>query len=348
MALREKILVAGRSMKICQVLASNGWGGLEKHVAELSGALAERHRVVVLCSPSLVDFFDPRVECITVEFSRSRRNPLLLLELFSKLRGCGCDLIHAQANKAAALTGALRPFLKVPVVASIHNQKRSLKMFRRFEHLIAVSKGVAQLLPSERVEVIYNGIRPPLAGDASQVGFHRALPTLVSVGRLVPAKGFDLLIEAVRGLELQLLIVGDGPQREALQGQVEANGQQLQVLFMGHRDDATQLIEAADGVVIASRLEGFSYVFAEALLLRRPILSTDVPVANEVLERELIVPTENIEALRDAIAVQIGDMAGWRQHMVPAFALGTKMFTLEAMAAHTERFYRTLLGNEPT
>ena len=336
-------------MRICQVLASAGEGGLEKHVAELAAGLARDHAVTVIGDRRQAAMFDPRCEFIGLDFSRGRRNPLLLLRLARALRAGRFDLIHAQANKAATLVGTLRPFLHPPLVATLHNQKRSVGMFKPFDGRIAVSRGVAERLAAGvgadvEAEVIYNGIAPPPPNPVTrsmlvdEFGLNCERPILLAVGRLVPAKGFDLLIEAVRELPVQLVILGEGPERERLEAKSGAG-----VRFAGQRDDVRRLLPAADGVVISSRVEGFSYVCAEALLAGVALLSTDVPVANEVLPAEWIVPREDAVALRATIQRAIAEPAAWHASLTPALRFAGEHFTLDAMVTRTTTLYRRLL-----
>lgn len=329
-------------MKICLVLASVGEGGLEKHVAELAAGLARRHSVTVIGDHRQAKHFDRAVAFVGLDFRAGRRNPWLLLRLLRALRRGDFDLIHAQANKAAAMVSTLRLFLGAPLVATLHNQKRSVGMFKRFDRRIAVSRGAAALLPGG-AEVIYNGISPPPKPMkrrelAAAFKLDAEKPILAAVGRLVPAKGFDLLVEAVRGLPLQLLLLGDGPERKRLEKLVGD-----EVRFAGHRDDVRRLLPACDGVVIASRVEGFSYVCAEALLAGVPLLSTDVPVANEILPEGLILPREDVQALRGTIEEVLADPNTWRKQLIDAFRFAEEHFTLEAMVSDTEACYEKLL-----
>lgn len=212
-------------MNICQVVASQGRGGLEKHVRELSFGLVERgHRVTVVAPPEFLAALPATVTKQALNAGHSRYNPLLLGDLFFKLRASGCDVIHAQASKAASLVGSVGHFLPQPFVATLHNIKRNLSPFLKADHVIAVSRQLAHPFDPAKSSVIYNGIEQPQATAQPDVradfGLPPDLPLLLAVGRLVEAKGFDLLLEAVHGLPLSLLIVGDGPEKERLEKKV--------------------------------------------------------------------------------------------------------------------------------
>ena len=343
-------------MKICQVVASDAHGGLEKHVCELSNALAKETDVTVIAPQGLADRLAPGVRFIPLNLKGGRNNPFVLARLALTLRSCRFDIVHAQANKATAMLGRIRAWVPGVKIGTLHNQKGNTRMFARLDHAVAVSQGVAALLPqSVPHTVIYNGLRwQPQAGMYSReqicqtFGFAPSRPLLLAVGRLVAAKGFDVLVEACAPLSINLLIVGDGPERAHLESRARQSDH-AHIRLAGHRSDVQALMEAADGVVISSRVEGFSYVFAEAMMLYKPVVSTDVPVANEVLPPEFVVRVDDVEGLRNAIEQAVQDPAGWDAAMHTAYPFAHRHFTLEHMAESTLALYRRLLeqnGNQ--
>jgi glycosyltransferase involved in cell wall biosynthesis len=333
-------------LKICQVIASYGEGGLEKHVRELTQQLlAAGHDVTVLGDVRFLSTLPAGAMAVPVRFDRNRRNPLLLLELLIKLRQCRCDVIHAQANKAASLVAFLRRWLAAPTIGTLHNMKRDLRAFRKLDHVVTVSRQLAQPFPVERVSVIYNGIDEPQFEQLDLRSLHglpAGLPVLCAVGRLVAAKGFDLLLDAIDGLPVSLLIAGEGPDRSALEQRIARLPPVTHVRLLGHQDNIPALMASADAVVISSRREGFSYVFNEALLCGVRIVSTDVPVANEVLPRDLIVPVGDVVALRERLLGLLGDLAGWDELMEAPRAFAREHMTQHAMGANTVAAYANL------
>lgn len=334
-------------MKICQVIASYGEGGLEKHVRELTQQLlATGHEVTVLGDRRFLETLPAHAIAVPVRFDRNRRNPLLLLELLLKLRRCDCDVIHAQANKATSLAASLRRWLPGPTAGTLHNIKRDVRAFRKLDHVVTVSRQLARAFPPDRVSVIYNGIGTPQFEHLDLRGLHdlpRDLPVLCAVGRLVPAKGFDLLLDAIDGLPVSLLIVGEGPDRTALERRVARLAPATHVRLLGQQQNVPSLMASADAVVISSRREGFSYVFNEALLCDVRIVSTDVPVANEVLPPELVVPVGDAAALRQRLQDLLGNPGRWDELMAAPRAFAREHMTQAAMCAKTVAVYRRLL-----
>lgn len=333
-------------MKICQVVAGFGQGGLEKHVRELTQQLlCTDHEVTVFGDRRFLSTLPTHASTVPARFHLNRYHPLLLLELLVKLRACNCDVIHAQANKAASMIALLKPWLSCPTLGTLHNIKRDVRAFHKLDHVIAVSQQLAQPFPSDQVSVIYNGIDTPEFApiDLRTVyALPADLPVLCAVGRLVPAKGFDVLLEAIDGMPVSLLIVGEGPERALLQQRIESLSSLTHVRLLGHQNHAPALMASSDGVVIASRREGFSYVCIEALLSGTRILSTDVPVANEILPADLIVPGDNPIALREKLVTLLGDMARWNSLMLAPRQFAQASVSLHNMGERTLALYAAL------
>ena len=229
-------------MKICQVMASRGGGGLERHFIDLCNQLALRHKVIAIAHPEFRAKLAAGVELDAGDMSGWRYSPAALFKLYRILRRQRPDLIHAQANKAAAMVGWLRPYIPSKYVATVHNLKRDTRMFRPFDRVIAVSRPAAAQLDRPGVEVIYNGIDPPVlsaavghAYFAAALGMSLARPVVVSVGRLVPAKGFDLLLRAWTAVPASLVIVGDGPERSRLETMIAEYGLGDRVILAGQQ-----------------------------------------------------------------------------------------------------------------
>lgn len=114
---------------------------------------------------------------------------------------------------------------------------------------------------------------------------------IVSVGRLSPEKGFDLLIKAVAELapkypQLKLYILGDGPLKGTLKSLVEQLGIQNHVYFLGQRRNPFFIVKRADVFALTSHYEGQSMVILEALTVGKHVLASDIIANRYVLEDE--------------------------------------------------------------
>ena len=157
-----------------------------------------------------------------------------------------------------------------------------------------------RLMRERPVHVIPNAV--PLA---SLIGTAHRSRTVLSVGRLHPQKGHDLLIqgfaEAGPALEdWQLEILGDGPDRPGLENRIRSLGLEERVLLRGNVDDVQSAYERAGMFVLASRYEGFPNALLEAMATGTPAVATDC----------LHGPNELIEHWHNGVLVPSGDSDG--------------------------------------
>jgi glycosyltransferase involved in cell wall biosynthesis len=129
------------------------------------------------------------------------------------------------------------------------------------------------------------------------------------VGRLVKAKGFDLLIEAlglIANPSLFLTLLGEGPLLEELRDQAKARGLGKQIRFVGFQKNPYAFIARADAFVLSSRYEGFPNVILEALACGTPVIATPaVGGTKEILEGLdgcLIAKSVSAEGLAEALS----------------------------------------------
>jgi glycosyltransferase involved in cell wall biosynthesis len=240
-------------------------------------------------------------------------------------------------NIAVALAGRLartptRIVLRIdsqltrsPTLAGTRTQRRRERRARRYfpwaDRLIAISEGVADDaarvtgVPRERITAIHNPVLslalrergadpvddPWLAPDGP--------PVILGVGRLVEQKDFPTLVRAFARLRARrsarLLILGEGPERAALERLVAELGLAADVRLRGRVPGAPAFMARAAVFVLSSAWEGFGRVLVEALAMGCPVVSTDCPSGpREILENGLygpLVPVGDDAALAAAI-----------------------------------------------
>lgn len=157
--------------------------------------------------------------------------------------------------------------------------------------------------------VIPNGVDPQEfeEGEASKAGFE---PFVVAVGRLVPEKGFDVLIDALATTELaglNLVIAGDGHAREELAQRSSEKGVADRVHLVGTVDRArlSVLLRRAESFASASRYEGFGIAVLEAMAAGTPVVVAAAGGVTDFArngENALVVPPDEPSALAAALA----------------------------------------------
>lgn len=331
-------------------MASIGEGGLEKHTYELTRSLAAKNiEVTVLADTSHQKKFEG-MKFIGINFSRSRRNPLLLAEIYKTIIQEKPDIIHTQGNKATYLIGLLKSFLKAKVVSTLHGKKRSLTMYGKSDFVITVSNSIGEKLTNVRKETIYNGIQ---IENVSKIDLYKRfhIPQgrflIGGVGRLAPVKRFDLLIESIKDIDLHLLLVGEGNERKNLEALVKKYNLQDRITFTGTLDnqEVKRIIKSLDLLCITSEREGFPYVFVEAFLLQTPILSTNVSDLKMFLPQEYLVALDKHEIAKRIDYIK-KNYEKVRNDFIQLHQHYAKEFLLETMVGKTVKVYKKVLKGQ--
>ncbi len=173
---------------------------------------------------------------------------------------------------------------------------------------------------------------------------------VVSIGRLVPYKGYGYLIDAARylGSDYQVLIVGDGPIRENLEKDIQELGVRDIVKLLGYVEDNEMhaLLGACDVFVLSSvmKTEAFGIVQIEAMSLGKPVIATKVPESgvswvNADGESGINVPIKEPKALAEAIRNICTDGNLRHTFSEGARARFNAFFTIEKMIEKTLKIY---------
>ena len=150
---------------------------------------------------------------------------------------------------------------------------------------------------------------PPRAEARRRLGLPPDAFIVVALGRFVPIKGFDLLVEALPAVvagvgSARLLLIGDGPERAALEGRAAALGVAGRMQITGAMTDVTGYLAAADVVAVPSRNEGMGRVLVEAMALGIPVVGAAVGGIPAVIvdgECGRLVPPDDPPALATAL-----------------------------------------------
>jgi|25BtaG_2_1085352.scaffolds.fasta_scaffold00545_7 glycosyltransferase involved in cell wall biosynthesis len=336
-------------LTITLLLATPGttWGGMEKHTADLAGALAKLgHNVHVLGHKAYRDKFPAGVHFHPLPVQLGRGNLWLQLALRRRLRELSPDILHAQGNKAAQLAGKTGKLARVRI-GTVHGTKSSHKAFDRLDEIVAVSPRILGSLRHPHKHLIYNGVdseRQQITADDGP-NLPAGVTNVIAVGRLEPVKGFDALIRAWAILgrstdDCHLTIFGEGRQRGQLARLIQQSGLGDSVTLAGFSRNLAPVYRKAELTVISSEREGFPYVLAESLIYGCPVISTPVSGPRDLLPTSSLSEGHRDSDLADLMARVLADLEKLKQSQQPAMAFARETLTVTAMAEQTEALYQ--------
>jgi len=266
----------------------------------------------------------------------------------------GFDIIHAHDWLSGVAGIGLKHLYRKPLITTMHSTEygrrtgihndfqasiHEIEGWITFEswrvitcsYYMSSHVGWCFRLPESKMCVIPNGV------DVSKFSFsfnywdvrnrfaQASERILLFVGRLVPEKGLDTLINALPmifdgGVNVKLVVVGEGPQKEVYQGMASDRGLREKVMFAGYVDDWTlrALYRVADVTVVPSKFEPFGIVALEAMAAHCPLVTTSTGGLNEIVDdggTGLKVPTDDSPALAGAILRILRDV-GFRNYVV--------------------------------
>jgi rhamnosyl/mannosyltransferase len=173
---------------------------------------------------------------------------------------------------------------------------------------------------------------------------------VLAVGRLVPYKGFEYLIQSMKKVNGLLLLIGTGPSRDDLQRCIKESGVEGKVLMLGHLDDIVPYYKTASVFVIPSitRAEAFGVVQMEAMAAGTPVINTDIPSGVPEVSVHgrtgLTVPPKDPEALTNAINRLLDNTELRRQFGDAARVRIAERFSVEKMVSETMTLYQEVMS----
>ena len=269
-------------------------------------------------------------------------------------RGRRADVIYASATyaaAAAAATAARRPLVAKLVSDPAYERAYRYGSFRgtleefqeapgktlsalRRARTVALAKAHTIVVPSEYLARIARGfgvdpgkvlVVPNPAPDVAPTNAEPQANTFVYAGRLTRQKALGVAIDAIsRVPEAHLVVIGDGPERAALERRAHDVGLNGRVTFLGARPraDVLEALGTAWAAVLSSEWENLPHAAVEALAVGTPVVATSVGGVPEVVHDDvngLLVPPGSPDAFAGAIERLVADV-GLRNRLAGAAA----------------------------
>jgi glycosyltransferase involved in cell wall biosynthesis len=351
-------------VRVVHVHRIRGIGGSERHLLTLLPALAERGvdvSFVGLDDPAGV--LEPFYRELPVPFERLQAprdlDPALAYRLARTLRSLRPDIVHTHLVHADVY-GVLAPGTRI--VSTKHNPdpfragafrfaERALAW--RAARVIAISRAVRSFcidevgLPAEKVEVVHYGLDglPPAWAENPTLELRR--PLLLAVCRLEAQKGLETAVRALADVpDATLLVLGEGPDRAALESLASSLGVRDRLLLPGRVGDVATLYAQADVVVHPARWEGFGLAMLEAMLAAKPVVAARAGSAPELVDdgvTGVLVPVDDTPALAGAVSSLLAGPDRAAEMGRAGLERARHEFSVARMADRTLAVYRSVL-----
>jgi glycosyltransferase involved in cell wall biosynthesis len=363
--------------RILHIISTLDRSGAEKQLVMLAGGLArdefDVHVIALTRGGPLAAELIEREIPLTVIGKAWKFDPPAWYRLRRQIVQLQPDLVQTwmfTANaygRTAALSAGVHNIVAGERSVDPWKQWHQLAIDRRLANrtsaIVVNSRGVQEFyseqgIPANKFRLIYNGIGPAPANRASrdevlgELGLPSQARIIGAVGRLWPQKRIKDLIWATDLLkvirdDVHLLVIGDGPQRHALERFQRKCLIEDRVHFLGARDDVPRLMPHFDLLWLASGYEGLPNVIMEAMACDIPVVATDIWG-----NRELVVHDQT------GYLVPVGDRAGLARYankILDDPQLGRRLgqagreriaaeFTVEGMVERHAALYREILG----
>lgn len=332
-------------MRITLVIGSLSGGGAERVMSILADYWAQSGESVTLITLTDVseDFYklDPRVRRIGLGLTKVshslwdgiRNNIRRVAALRRAIHASQPDCVLSFIDQTNVLSLAACWGLGIPVIASEHIDPRQMNIGKLWNILRRwlYPRAAAVVVLTENVRSWAEGLAAPKAARVIANPIPNALlqsvhtdqagaPGLIiaAMGRLVRQKGFDVLLKAFarsgeRHPDWSLMILGEGPERSQLESLAWELGIGARVSFPGLIQNPFRMLRRTSMFVLSSRFEGFPMALIEAMACGLPVISTDCPSGPRDIIRDgvdaLLVPTEDVSALAEAMSRLMGDPA---------------------------------------
>ena len=271
---------------------------------------------------------------------------------------CGATKIMAastnkQAKKAAWVHCDLELKSEDPAAFS----RKAAKWYRSFDRVVCVSQNVKDSFDrmfgaSEKSLVLYNTIDDAEIRNQANMTLPEMPPkrktTVVTVGRLTHQKGYDRLLIIHKllvhmGFDYDLWILGEGEDREKLEGYIMENQLSDSVKLFGYCANPYPYIRDADLLVCSSRYEGFSTFVTEGIILGKPVVTTDCTGMREMLgdSKYGLIVDNTEDALLAGMRKMLNDRALCQKYAECAAKRGLD-FSARKLTEQTEQFFINL------
>lgn len=322
---------------ILHINAGEVWSGIEQRIFSISRLLnSDQFKIILAVSPSsplCKKAGSYNIPLLSLKIGKWKFNPVVIWKLSRFLKTHKVDILHTHrssdhwigvlAVRLFGLSGQCKIIRTRHNFTRIKNNWINNKLYKEWtDRIIAVAEVIKRQLIDEnnifknKIITIHSSIdvkkfNDNFSGEAIRKEFSIASDTVVlgMIGRLREHKDYPNMFEALKIIikrvrNIKLLIVGDGILESELKSMVQKMELSNYVIFAGKREDIPRILSEIDIFVLSSSVEGSPAVIKEALIMEKPVVSTNVGGIPEIIQdgvTGILVPPHNPEALANAI-----------------------------------------------
>ena len=304
------------SKKVMHIVSTGKLSGAEKVVSDICSNLTKNFNPIIICSGEELKNYYENKGIESYIFNISKLNPIQIIKLRNFVKKNNIDIIHAHDIKPS-IAGYLCS-MNIPVISHLHGtypwlqrngMMKKIDAFFRTKYRInlACSTEVKNYyltfnknIKNDKIIVLNNAFNfkefKKIKITPKEVIKTHLLITKDEfifgyVGRLIPLKGLDLLIDSFseiikENFNCKLVIVGDGNEKSILQNKVINLGLSEKIIFTGFKDNVYEYINIFDCFVLSSIREGLPMVILESIAMKKPIISTPVAGVKELINSD--------------------------------------------------------------
>jgi len=354
---------------LCEIVRHAQMAGTEKHVFLLTTHFNKSIFKASVCTFEYGELVERLKEHgFATKIIPQNHSLLHFLKLLAFIRQHKFDIIHCHSGGYACIAARLAGTKRV--VYTKHGigftaeelQKRNfLRKLRDFlvDKCVALYIALTEFdkhimtqvlhIDKKKITVVYNGI--DLSFGRITLLQKTNYPTIGVVGRLTNQKGISYLINAIPAVmkkftTVKVLIAGSGKEEKKLKDLACKRGIALKIDFLGYVKNVAEVINRMDVFVLPSVWEGFPYVLLEAMLLKKPIVATNIFGVDEIIEHGktgILVEPKNPDSIADAVIELLNDKKKAKTLGAAAHKRVLDRFTLDKTVSKIEQLYYSLL-----
>jgi len=322
---------------ILHINAGEVWSGIEQRILTISKLLHNKEFNIILAvspsSPLYKKASSYNIPLLSLKISKWKFNPVVIWRLSQFLKTHKVDILHTHrssdhwigvlAVRLFSLSSQCKIIRTRHNFTRIKNNRINNKLYKEWtDKIIAVAEVIKRQLVDEnnisenKIITIHSSIdTEKFKGEfdegqiRNEFGISADTVVLGMVGRLREHKDYPNMFVTLKIIikkfkNVKLLIVGDGILESQLKSMVQRMELSNYVIFAGKRESIPQILSGIDIFVLSSSVEGSPAVIKEALVMEKPVVSTNVGGIPEIIQNgvtSILVPPHNPEALANGI-----------------------------------------------